>query len=71
VTGQVEVLLDTNLCMAYGVCVTTMPDVFDTPAGSPVAVLRRDRVEAHDRDELEEAIRACPAQALAMREPPS
>lgn len=70
-TGQVEVLLDTKLCNAYGVCMTIMPDVFDIPAGSPVAVLLRDRVEAHERDDLDEAIRACPAQALAMREPPS
>jgi ferredoxin len=71
VTGQVEVLLDTKLCMAYGVCVTIMPDVFDTPAGSPVAVLLRERIEAHERDELDEAVRSCPSQALAVREPPS
>jgi ferredoxin len=71
VTGQVEVLLDTKLCSSYGVCVTIMPDVFDTPAGSPVAVLLRDRVEAHERDDLEEAIRNCPSQALARRELPS
>jgi ferredoxin len=71
VTGQVEVLLDTKLCSSYGVCVTIMPDVFDTPAGSPVAVLLRDRVEAHERGDLEEAIRNCPSQALARRELPS
>jgi ferredoxin len=71
VTGEVEVLLDTKLCSSYGVCVTIMPDVFDTPAGSPVAVLLRDRVEAHERDDLEEAIRNCPSQALARRELPS
>jgi ferredoxin len=71
VTGQVEILLDTKLCNSYGVCVTIMPDVFDTPAGSPIAVLLRDRVEADERNDLEEAIRACPAQALALRESPS
>lgn len=70
-TGQVEILLDTKLCNSYGVCVTIMPDVFDTPAGSPIAVLLRDRVEADERNDLEEAIRACPAQALALRESPS
>jgi ferredoxin len=68
VTGKVEVLLDSSLCSTYGICVTIMPEVFDTPPGSPVVVLLRDRVEAHERDELEEAIRACPAQALALRE---
>jgi len=71
VTGQVEILLDAKLCNSYGVCVTIMPDVFDTPAGSPIAVLLRDRVEADERNDLEEAIRACPAQALALRESPS
>lgn len=70
-TGQVEVRLDTKLCNGYGVCVTIMPDVFDTPAGSPVAVLLRERIEAYERDDLDEAVRACPAQALATREPPS
>jgi ferredoxin len=71
VTGQVEILLDAKLCNGYGVCVTIMPDVLDTPAGSPVAVLLRDRVEADETDDLDEAIRACPAQALAKREPAS
>jgi ferredoxin len=63
---QVEVLLDTKLCSAYGVCVSIMPDVFDTPPASVVAVLLRDRVGADEREDLEEAVRACPAQALKI-----
>lgn len=68
---QVEIRLDTNLCSAYGVCVSILPEVFDTPPGSPVAVLLRDRVGADERDDLEEAVRACPAQALAIGDGPS
>jgi ferredoxin len=68
---QVEILLDTNLCSAYGVCVSIMPDVFDTPPSSVVAVLLRDGVEADEREDLEEAVRACPAQALKIGDGPS
>jgi ferredoxin len=68
---QIKVLLDTNLCSAYGVCMSILPDVFDTPPGSPVAVLLRDRVGADEREDLEEAVRACPAQALAIGDGPS
>jgi ferredoxin len=68
---RIEVRLDTNRCSAYGVCVSIMPDAFDTPPGSVVAVLLRDRVEASEREDLEEAVRACPAQALAIGDAPS
>ena len=68
---QVEIRLDTNLCSAYGVCVSIMPEVFDTPPGSAVAVLLRDRVGTDEREDLEEAVRACPAQALAIGDGPS
>jgi ferredoxin len=66
VSRQVEVLLDTNLCSAYGVCVSILPDVFATPPGSPVAVLLRNHVDESEREDLAEAVRACPAQALQV-----
>lgn len=68
---ELEVLLDTRLCVAYGICVSIMPDVFDTPRGSSTAVLLRTRVGLEERDDLEEAVRNCPAQALAIGETPS
>lgn len=68
---KVKVLLDTNLCSAYGVCVGIMPNVFDNPPGTAVAVLLRDHVDADEREDLEEAVRACPAQALAIGDEPS
>lgn len=65
---ELEVLLDATLCSKYGVCVSIMPDVFDTPSGSVTAVLLRTRVGLEERDDLEEAVRNCPAQALAIRD---
>lgn len=44
-----------------------MPEVFETPPGSPVAVLKVHAVDASEEEDLDEAIRYCPAQALAKR----
>ncbi|QYN33515.1 ferredoxin [Pseudonocardia sp. DSM 110487] len=61
-----EVLLDTDRCQAYGICVGILPDVIATPPGSPVAVLLGTHVDASDREDLAEAVRVCPAQALQI-----
>ncbi|MFI6778225.1 MULTISPECIES: ferredoxin [Nocardia] len=66
-TEQFEIHLDTTRCRAYGVCVSVMPEVFETPPGSPVAVLKVHAVDASEEEDLDEAIRYCPAQALAKR----
>lgn len=62
---RVTVRLDTTKCRAYGICVSILPEVFDLPKGSPVAVLRRDVVDAEDFTDLEEAVFNCPAQAIS------
>ncbi|MFJ9381307.1 ferredoxin [Streptomyces sp. NPDC101455] len=69
-TAKPTVHLDTTRCKAYGLCVNLLPEVFDTPPGSPVAVLLRDTVDADERADLEEAVRNCPAQALSIGEQP-
>jgi ferredoxin len=66
VTPRLVVALDTTRCKSYGVCVSILPDVFDTPASSPSAVLLTDAVGEEDRDDLEEAVRNCPAQAISF-----
>ena len=68
--GKLTVHLDTALCKSYGVCVGILPDVFDTPSGAPAAVLLRENVDADEREELEEAARACPAQAISIGSEP-
>lgn len=67
-SDRITVQLDTSRCMAYGVCVGMLPDVFDIPPGSSIAVLLRESVDDDEREDLEEAVRGCPAQALAIRE---
>lgn len=59
-------VLDTTRCQGYGLCVGIHPDVFDVPAGSPVAVVLRDIVDGDDLADVEEAARACPAQAISL-----
>lgn len=63
-----RVVLDQGLCRAYGVCVTAHPEVFALPPGSPVAVVVRDVVDANDLEDVREAVRACPAQAISLME---
>ena len=62
----VTVELDQGLCRAYGICLSILPDVFDIPAGSRTAVLQRADVDADDVEDLEEAVRACPARAISI-----
>ncbi len=63
---SVRVLLDTNLCHAYGVCVGMSPDVFDLPKGALVATLLTDVVDDERLAELEETARYCPAAAITV-----
>ncbi|WP_205739578.1 ferredoxin [Georgenia sp. SYP-B2076] len=64
--AQVAVRLDTSKCRAYGICVGIMPDVFDLPKGSPVAVLLKDVADGEDLTDLEEAVFNCPASAISL-----
>lgn len=62
----IRIHLDATKCQAYGLCVGIAPDVFDVPAGSPIAVLLTETADDEDREDLEEAVRNCPAQAIAL-----
>ncbi|MGP6177698.1 ferredoxin [Microbacterium sp. A196] len=63
-----SVVVDPTKCVAYGICVAVHPEVFEIPAGSPVATVIRDVLQPDDLDDVREAIRACPAQALTLAE---
>lgn len=63
-----KVVLDQGLCRAYGLCVTAHPDIFLLPPGSPVAVVTREVVDADDLEDVKEAVRVCPAQAISLAE---
>jgi ferredoxin len=65
-TGQVRIQLDTGRCLAYGTCVSIHPEVFALPKGARVAVLQREVADASELDDLEEAVRSCPARAISI-----
>jgi ferredoxin len=56
--------LDQHRCRSYGICVSILPDVFDLPPDAKSAVLLRHEVDPDDVEDLEEAVRSCPAQAI-------
>lgn len=64
---QLQVVVDGTRCKAYGLCVSIHPEVFDLPKGATVAHVLRDVIDEDDRRDVEEAIRACPAQAISLR----
>ncbi|WP_201010982.1 ferredoxin [Rhodococcus sp. NKCM2511] len=70
-SDQTVVRLDSVRCRSYGICTSILPDVFDLPAGAPAAVLLRHEVDADDVDDLAEAVRACPAQAILQGPEPT
>lgn len=64
--GGLRVIVDASLCRTYGLCVAADPELFDIPAGSPVARVLHDAVDDGHRDIIEEAIDACPARAISL-----
>lgn len=63
-SDQTVVRLDSVRCRSYGICASILPDVFDIPPDAPSAVLLRHEVDPDDVEDLAEAVRACPAQAI-------
>ncbi len=61
-----SVQVDPNRCRAYGLCVGLHPEVFAIPPGSPVVVVQKRELDDDDIEDVEEAIRACPSQALSL-----
>ena len=66
-TEQLRVIVDTARCQAYGLCVAIHPEVFDVPDGATTAHVLRDVIDDDDRRDVEEAIHACPAQAISLQ----
>jgi len=66
-TQRTRVTVDSARCQLYGVCVSMNPDVFDVPENSITLVILRDIVDGDDLADVEEAARACPAQAILLQ----
>ncbi len=62
-TDAITVTFDPNVCRHSGVCLRTLPAVFDVRRAHWV------RPELADPDEVEAAVRKCPSGALQFRRP--
>ena len=60
-----KVIVDYDLCQSNAVCMGLMPDVFEVRDDGFLYVLK-DEVPDEQRAKLEEAVRACPTQAISI-----
>ncbi|MFA9563431.1 MAG: ferredoxin [Acidimicrobiales bacterium] len=60
-----RVVVDYDLCESNAVCMGIMPDVFEVRDDDFLYVLNETPAE-DQRDKLEEAVRRCPKQAIAI-----
>ncbi|GAA5190376.1 ferredoxin [Rugosimonospora acidiphila] len=61
-----HIVLDPDLCQAYGNCLLAAPDVFELTEATPVVIVRQANPGEDLRAEVEEAVRSCPVQALTL-----
>jgi len=62
-----EIHVDAGKCLAYGTCVGLAPDHFDLPAGANAVVLLKRTIADGEMEDIDEAVRSCPARALSIR----
>lgn len=62
-TRKVEVTVDSNKCLGYGICLG-LPQVFDIPSGQSVAVVNAKYFDEELLAEIEDAAKNCPAGAI-------
>ena len=60
---------DLDLCQGHAMCELEAPDYFTVPKRGQVEILN-DEPPDEDRAEVEQAVWACPTQALSIRETP-
>lgn len=60
---KVEVTVDPTKCLGYGICLS-LPEVFDLPAGSSVAVTSARFYDESMLDVIQETAKSCPASAI-------
>lgn len=62
-----RVVVDFSRCEANGLCMGIAPEVFDLNDDDELVVLQ-ERPEESQRAAVEEAVRQCPRQAIAIEE---
>jgi ferredoxin len=64
----VKVRADTGLCVASGMCVLNVPDVFDQRESDGVVELLRPEPPSSLEDAVRSAVLGCPSGALSVDE---
>jgi ferredoxin len=59
--------VDLDLCQGHAMCELEAPNYFKVPKRGQVEILN-DQPAEEDRDQVEQAVWACPTQALSIRE---
>ena len=62
-----KIVVDFDLCEANGVCMGIIPEVFDLDDDDYLHVLSDD-VTPDNKDQIREAVRQCPRQAISIQE---
>ncbi|GAB2921208.1 ferredoxin [Micromonospora polyrhachis] len=61
-----KITIDQDACIASGQCVLSSPKVFDQRDTDGIVVLLQDSPEAVLQENVHEAARICPAQAIEL-----
>jgi ferredoxin len=64
-----KVEVDLDLCQGHAMCEVEAPDYFTVPKRGKVRILNTEPPE-DDRAQIEQAVWACPTQALSIKEIP-
>ena len=62
-----KVAVDLDLCQGHAMCELEAPDFFTVPKRGKVVILN-DEPSEEDRAQIEQAVWACPTQALSIKE---
>ena len=62
-----KIEVDLDLCQGHAMCELEAPDYFKVPKRGQVQILN-DEAPEEDRAQVEQAVSACPTQALSIRE---
>lgn len=63
-----RVTLDLEKCQGYICCVVAAPEVFDVDDDTGLAVLKDSAPDERLRAKVEQAVRDCPTDAIAMED---
>jgi ferredoxin len=63
----IRIAVDIDLCQGHAMCELEAPDYFSVPRRGQVQILK-DTAPEEDRAEIEQAVWACPTQALSIQD---